>query len=351
MKRFIALTLCLVTVLLMCACGAPAATGDESTPPPTTEPVVEIDYDTPLCDGKTLKLLVISSSFGLNTTNFLYEIAKDQGCTNIVIGRLFQAECTLKMHVQNADRNAMAYRYYKKNSDADWTIMENISMEYGIKDEQWDIIFLQHSAEGGAQTQTYGDYIPKLMTYIDGLKTNPKARYVWNMTWAFPQNSTAASYVALGSNQMKHYEAIVQATKDNVIPVKEFVDIIPSGTAVQNVRTSYIGDTLNRDSMHLNELGYVIAGCMVYATLTRKPIESLEISAFSPTLTVREEQKLVILEAVNNALKTPYEVTQSAYTERPEVTSGVTETPEDPGADEGAELEETQPVEQPTDAT
>lgn len=318
MKRLIALLLCVVSVFMLCACGQTPATSEPSeseTEPAPTQKV--IDKATPLCDGRTLKLLVISSSFGLNTTNFLYEVAKDQGCEEIVIGRLFLAECTLKRHVQNAEKNSFVYRYYKKNSDQDWAIMENVTMEHGIMDEQWDIIFLQHSAEGGAQSETYGDYIPRLIEYIDGKKTNPNARYVWNMTWAFPSNSTAVSYVALGSDQMRHYETIVNCTKEHVIPVEDFVDIIPTGTAVQNVRTSYIGDTLNRDSMHLNELGYVIAGCITYATLTRKPIESLEISQFSSTLTINESQKAVILEAVKNAMEKPYEVTQSTYTEKP----------------------------------
>lgn len=317
MKRILAFFLCIVTVFLLCACGAPA---QQTTPETTTAPTEAekvIDKATPLCDGKTLKLLVISSSFGLNTTNFLYEVAKDQGCEEIVIGRLFLAECTLKRHVQNAEKNAFVYRYYKKNSDKDWAITENVTMEYGILDEEWDVIFLQHSAEGAAQAETYGDYIPKLIEYVDSKKTNPNARYVWNMTWAFPSNSTAVSYVALGNNQMKHYEAIVNATKQHAVPVEDFVDIIPTGTAVQNVRTSYIGDTLNRDSMHLNELGYVIAGCMVYSTLTRKPIESLGISTFSTTMTVNDSQKAVILEAVKNAMEKPFEVTQSTFTTKP----------------------------------
>ncbi len=316
MKRIIALLLCVVTVLMLCACGGQTQTPESQ--PETTEPAeVVIDKDTPLCDGKTLKMLVISSSFGLNTTNFLYEVAKDQGCEEIVIGRLFLAECTLKRHVQNAERNEMVYRYYKKNSDKDWAIMENITMEYGIQDEQWDIIFLQHSAEGGAQSVTYGDYIPRLMDYVDSKKTNPKARYVWNMTWAFPSDSHAVSFVALGADQMIHYQTIVDCTKEHVLPVERFVDVIPSGTAVQNVRSSYIGDTLNRDSMHLNEFGYVIAGCMTYATLTRKPIESLGISTFSSTCTINDSQKAIVIEAVNNALENPYEVTPSVYTEKP----------------------------------
>ncbi len=319
MKRIIALVLCIISVLMLCACGGTTAPKQTDAPATTapTQAQPTIDPASPLCDGKTLKMLVISSSFGLNTTNFLYEVAKDQGCTDIVIGRLFLAECTLKRHVQNADQNAMVYRYYKKNSDKDWDVMENITMEYGILDEEWDIIFLQHSAEGGAQKETYGDYIQKLMEYVDSKKTNPNARYVWNMTWAFPEDSTAVSYVALGADQMIHYQAIVDATKEHVVPEKRFRSIIPSGTAVQNVRTSYIGDTLNRDSMHLNELGYVIAGCITYATLTEKPIESLGISQFSSSLVLNDSQKEVIIEAVNNALKTPFEVTQSSFTEEP----------------------------------
>lgn len=315
MKKIFAFLLCIVTVFSLCACGAPAEGGEQTT----TTQSAPVD-DSPLCDGKTLKMLVISSSFGMNTTNYLYEIAKDQGCTEIIVARLFLAECTLRTHVTNINSNAMAYTYQKRFSDEDWTVMQNITMEYGILDEDWDIIFLQHSAEGAAQRETYKDYIPKMISYIDSKKTNPNARYVWNMTWAFPGDSTNALFQSLGSDQMKHYETIVAATQEHVVPVKEFAAIIPSGTAVQNARTSKIGDTLNRDSMHLNSLGYIIAGLATYATLTGKPIESLGISQFpASTYTsnyiITDEYKQIVIEAANAALENPFQVTQSAYTD------------------------------------
>lgn len=313
MKKLLAFLLCFVTIFSLCACGAPA---DKSTETPT-EPTVDTS---PLCDGKTLKMLVISSSFGMNTTNYLYEIAKDQGCTEVIVARLFLAECTLRTHVANINGNAMAYTYQKRFCDEDWTVKQNITMEYGIMDEDWDIIFLQHSAEGAAQADTYKDYIPKMISYIDSKKTNPNARYVWNMTWAFPGDSTNKLFQSLGADQMKHYETIVAATQEHVVPVKEFAAIIPSGTAVQNARTSKIGDTLNRDSMHLNSLGYIIAGLATYATLTGKPIESVGISEFpASTYTskyiITDEYKQIVIEAANAALANPYQVTQSAYTE------------------------------------
>ena len=52
----------------------------------------------PLCDGKTLKLLAVTSSFGLNTTEILYHIAKAEGVENVIIGRLYVSGCSLKMH-------------------------------------------------------------------------------------------------------------------------------------------------------------------------------------------------------------------------------------------------------------
>ena len=169
------------------------------------------------------------------------------------------------------------------------------------------------------QAETYKDYIGKMMQYIDSKKTNPQARYVWNMTWAFPSSSTNEEYLRFG-DQMKHYEAIVAATQEHVLPISEFSAIIPSGTAVQNVRTSRIGDTLNRDNMHLNSLGYIIAGCMTYATLTGKPIENLTISQFpASTYTsnyiITDEDKQIVLDSVKAAFENPFQVTQSAYTD------------------------------------
>lgn len=327
MKRLIALLLCLMT-LVLCACGG----GSEPTQPETTQPTTEpeptdyqmiVDPKTPVCDGKTLKILTISSSFGLNTTEYLYEVAADQGCTDITIGRLFLAECTLSTHIKNLRSNAAVYRYYKKTKPGAWETTEGTTMLQGLVDEDWDIIFLQHSATGAAEPHTFrddtnGDYIDIIMGYVRQNMTNPNARFVWNMTWAFPGNSTSGLFVSLGSDQMRMYNVIVDAVKEHVVPRTDFATIIPSGTAVQNARSSYFGDTLNRDNMHLNSLGYVITSYTTYAALTGKPIESIGVDQFGTTTLLLPSDKEVIIESVNNALANPFEVTPSTITTRPE---------------------------------
>jgi hypothetical protein len=116
------------------------------------------------------------------------------------------------------------------------------------------------------------------------------------------------------------YETIVSVLKDKILPRTEFTAIIPTGTAVQNARTSFIGDTLTKDTFHLNNLGKVIAGYTLYSVLTEKEVTDINLDIVSSydikqPIQLTTEQKQVIVEAVNNAIKNPYEVTPSTYTE------------------------------------
>ena len=317
MKRLISLLLCLV-MLILCACtGAGQSDPSGDTGASTQE---TIDPNAPLSDGKTLKLLAITSSFGLNTTQFLYDIAVAEGCTDVVVGRLYASGCTLAKHVENAQLNAAGYTY-TKNSTGTWETIEAASMLYGLQDEDWDIIFIQQSAAQSPIIETYGDNIDLLMQYVQTNKTNPNARFVWNMTWAYQGDSDQMVFTTVfKSNQMDMYETIVDVVQDKIVPRTDFTAIIPTGTAIQNARTSYFGDTLTKDTYHLNNLGRAIAGYTLYSVLVDKELTEInlgEVKSYDITgsLTLTDEEKAVIIEAVNAAIKTPFEVTQSSYME------------------------------------
>lgn len=316
-KKLTSLLLCPILALCTCAC-ATAGQGDTTTTA-DSQPQESIDPNAPLCDGKTLKLLAITSSFGQNTTDLLYDVAVAEGCTDVVVGRLYASGCTLAQHVTNAETNAAAYTY-SKNSTGSWEVVQAASMMYGLQDEDWDIIFIQQSAAQAGLEESYLDYLDILLPYVNKNKSNPNARLVWNMTWAYQADSEQNVFVTrFKKDQKLMYETLVNVLKDKILPRTEFSAIIPTGTAVQNARTSFIGDTLTKDTFHLNNLGKVIAGYTLYSTLTGKEVTKINLDTvssydISTPIMVTEQQKEAIVEAVNNAIKNPYEVTPSTYT-------------------------------------
>jgi hypothetical protein len=144
------------------------------------------------------------------------------------------------------------------------------------------------------------------------------------MTWAYQANSDQAVFLdTFKSDQMYMYECIVNATKEKVVPRTDFTAIIPSGTAIQNVRTSFIGDNLTKDTYHLNSLGRVIAGYTLYTVLTGEPLTQINLTNVTKAMSndtepylLTDKEKVAIIESVNNAIASPFTVTNSTYTER-----------------------------------
>lgn len=307
-----------MTLVTLILCGCSSITAQPETTGAAEIPQATFDPNTPLCDGNTLRMLVVTSSFGLNTTQFLYDIAKAEGAENVVIGRLYYSGCTLKMHAEYAKTNAAVYDY-TKNTTGEWVKQQNTTLEYGLKDEDWDIIYLQQGAASSPIANTYEGYLDEVLEYLQTNKTNPNARFVWNMTWAYQGDSDQNVFInTFNCDQMAMYNSILNAVKTHIVSRPVFEAIIPSGTAIQNARTSYFGDHLTKDTYHLNNLGRAIAGYTVWSTITGEPLTEINLGPVSSydlpdVLELTAEDRQVIIECVNNALTSPWEVTSSSY--------------------------------------
>lgn len=327
MKRTIAFLLILTLscgVLFGCGGKTETAQGTQQTTSQTTpqttqattEAVATEPYD-PLDGGKTLKVLAIGNSFSIDTTHFLEDIAKAEGFEDIKIGNLYISGCRLDQHASNASSNAMAYKYYM-NYDGYWETLEGSTLEYALKQYDWDFITMQQGSTYSGKPDTYEPHLTQLIEYVNGLKLEPRAKLVWNMTWAYQADFEKDMFAQYNRDQMLMYNSIIDTVQNKVAVHDEIGMIIPVGTAIQNARTSYFGDTLTRDGYHLSEMGRVIASYTWLASFTGEPLEAISFTKVSDTLTLTDADKLVIIEAVNNALANPYEITQSAYAAAPE---------------------------------
>jgi hypothetical protein len=102
------------------------------------------------------------------------------------------------------------------------------------------------------------------------------------------------------------YNSIVSSIKKKVDTNTDIDLVIPVGTAIQNARTSTIGDTLTRDGFHMSyDLGRYLTGLMFFKQLTNIEIDNID---YCPE-TISEEVKQICIKAVNAAYKNPYEIT------------------------------------------
>ncbi|MBE6806965.1 MAG: DUF4886 domain-containing protein [Ruminococcaceae bacterium] len=286
-----------------------------------------------------LRVLSIGHSFSKDAMEkYLWDMLESSGKYDyIVIAYLFYPGCSLDRqwdHIsgrQGVDANGSPYEYqqYRKTNPytGEWETVykpdgyKNLA-EFAIKDEKWDVITLQPSPDYGAgpeKCQGQNDYadVGNILNWINAKKTNKQAKIMYHMTWAFANDCRLWSFRFSNNDQMTMYKDFVNATKKyifNAHPGK-VAGIIPAGTSIQNARSSKLGDVFNMpgnfdpnaDGYHLNDRGDCVAALTWYCVLTGKK---------ASTAACPKEWKAdwkIFTEAVDAAIKKPYEVTQSSY--------------------------------------
>ena len=267
--------------------------------------------------SKTFKILAIGNSFSQDALQHLYQIAAAGGADEIVLANLYIGGCSLETHWDNAKHNLTRYKY-EKNIDGTWKTKNYKTLLYALQDEDWDVITLQQVSDLSGMADTYNEQgaLQNLVNYVNTYKTNPDGELGWHMTWAYQSNSTHKAFKHYDNDQLTMYGAIVDAVQREVVPKDAFDIIIPTGTAIQNVRTSYIGDTLTRDGYHLSlNLGRYIGGLTWFHSITGWPID--DITYVPNPSKIPEEYLPIIKEAVKAAVENPFTVTVSSYVDQP----------------------------------
>ncbi len=301
------------------ACGAKSSDGTaeptespSESPSATSAPIDEmIPYEWKQDPPKSLKILAVGNSFSVDAMEYVYQIAKSVGVEEIVLGDLYIGSCTLETHAKHSALNDGAYKYYK-NSTGTWTTTDGVSFMEGLKDEDWDYITVQQSSKVAGFPETYGVYLTQLLDDIRREKTNPNAQIFYHMTWASQGGYTASFFKEnYQSSQKKMYEMIAAATQQEVLPETRIVGIIPNATAIQNARSSFVGDNLTRDGHHLSyTLGRYVAGLTFFSAITGINPERV---TYVPSPVITPAVQAMAVSSVQDAMQTPFRVTPSEH--------------------------------------
>ena len=208
---------------------------------------------------KTVRILAIGNSFSQDAVEqYLHELAEAEGISTI-IGNMFIGGCSLERHVKNARDNAPAYAYRKIGTDG---------------------------------------------------KKREKGKMSLETVLADASTSKHSGFKNYNCNQLTMYQAIADAVK-KAAKANKIKIVIPSGTAIQNARTSFIGDHLNRDGYHLDvKIGRYTAACTWFERIFKHNVVG---NPYAPE-GLDEARKAVAQKAAHAAVKHPYKVTDLSIT-------------------------------------
>lgn len=253
---------------------------------------------------KVIRVLSIGNSFSEDAVEqHLYDLAKADGA-EIIIGNMYIGGCSLKKHLNNANNNKPAYKYRKIGLDGKKVQTLEVTLEAALADEKWDYIsFQQQSGQSGIY-ESWAESLPELLAYVK-TRVPAKAKMMIHQTWAYDTTSTHKDFYRYDHNQLKMYTSIIEAVK-KASKLTKIKMVIPSGTAVQNARTTILKDKMTRDGYHLHKTyGRYTAACTWYEKIFKKTVVG---NAYKPAKMTAEEQ-LAAQKSAHAAVKSPNKVT------------------------------------------
>ena len=342
-KRILTLMLAvLMTLSVLAACGGSNA--ETAQTPAETNPVTEPTQ--PGEEGKTLKILTLGHSLAVDCGHMLNRVAAAEGYDSLKIATLYYSGCPLASHVQYLTNNSPEYSLYvseSKTPDLVPEIFKSVTMEYALRYDYWDIVIMQGGVFEIAASKKYTDgNIKTIQKYVLENCLNPNVKFAWHMTWVpptdnslrdqypYPENNTYYSgYIPYSDDRSTMYQCVVDCVQKHIVTDETFQFVIPTATAMENALSSYLEETdIHRDYVHASDLTRVMNSYVWYCKLLgiekveEIKMDTIPVAFFKSTKGVEDRvltdaEKAIILEAINNALKNPYEMTPSQYTTAP----------------------------------
>lgn len=294
--------------------------------------------DSPTTSDKQIKVMNIGSSHGIDMIQSFPILANKAGI-KIKAANLYSPGIQLSAILDNCINN-IDFNYYAVNENGSSWVRTmhgtgNRTVLNALQSERWDIIILQRAANFAKYwTQSQEDSLFGIIKYIyENTDYSPKILF----SMGHPPAVGNASVPTLEAQTQWYIDSVTTALN---MQKNVYLDIIPTGTAVQNARTTFLKNygtgevkDLCRDLLHLDTgIGTYITGCVLFeyilgkrfdvSILTNKYIPLLEdisglfgsIDTYTqPTPEMAEAARYCAMAAIQN----PYEVSENLATKFP----------------------------------
>jgi hypothetical protein len=222
--------------------------------------------------------LAIGNSFSEDAVEqYLWEMGQEIG-VNFVIGNAYRGGWSLMGHWKDA-RSIAADTEFRKVTGVKRVNLGKKTLREIITNEPWDVITFQQVSQDAGRQESYEPGLSLMIGYVRALAVD-SVRLGFHQTWAYAKDSDHKGFARYNRNQFLMFSCITSAVdKAMHYHQGDLSFYIPSGTAIQNARTTllaksrpnepYVNRDLTRDGYHLNYIvGRYVVACTWFEVLT-----------------------------------------------------------------------------------
>ena len=221
-----------------------------------------------------IRVLCIGNSFSWDAVEQELVPLCDAAGVEVEVHNLYYGGCSLQQHADFLAKDTAAYSHRVCTNAVPRIIKDTITLRQALRDGKYDYISLQQASHDSGIRASYE---PWLTTLIDTVRAyQPQAQLCWMQTWAYSSDAKHPAYPRYHNSQTEMWDSIQACTRyvqqianEKMVNVK----MVNCGTAIQNCRSTRLGDTLCRDGYHLNyTYGRYTAACVWYEIITGKDV-------------------------------------------------------------------------------
>ena len=179
------------------------------------------------------------------------------------------------------------------------------SLSQALADEKWDVVSLQQQSFKAADRQTIDPWLGQLVKFVR--KRTPKGvRVMFLQTWPYARQSTK-HWMLFGHNNMEMYPLLASVSKE--FTQKYGLEVIPVGTAVQSLRSSFNREADMTHGDHLNcTIGMYTAAATFFEAVTGRDAREVT-DAYAPYTMPNHVRREMAAKCAHFAFLQPFEMT------------------------------------------
>ncbi len=286
-------------------------------------------------DPATLRILFIGNSFTKDAVEHLPGMVKAAGIETLKMTHLYFGGRTIPEY-RAGYASASDYTCYKyAPGSSQWLSYTGYNIKQTVESDKWDIVCIQeHTGNKAAWVwdATEKQAIEGLISSIKADQDGHTPRFVYIMSQAYFDMGKigSGSKPAMTFTTQDEMFGVITTQAQKVLAETDVEMIIPTGTALQNLRTSSLNTDLDltRDGYHMDYgLARYAAACVVFESLVSPSFGGVTLDGNTwrynttgeGTTPVTDANQPVALSAARYALQTPFAVTDmSVETDTPD---------------------------------